>query len=311
MNSKNFIIPKKLQEHKFSIFSKDKFFTNAENTKKTVHCYFHRSYPLYMHKHEDFIEINVVIKGFGVHYVNNKRIDVQPGSVFIISPNVSHGYINLGELEIFHILLPSFFFEKFYDGLSAVDGFSSLFPKNSCMGAFEKPYVKSLTLNKTNYTSVLNSVNEILSFSKNSVASNLLQTATVCQLILKLCVFRKNNVPKEKNNLYISIILDSIHYMEDNISQKITIDDICNKFYISKSTFNRAFTKHTYFSPIVYLTKLRIEKAKKLLIETDANITDIALNCGFFDSSHFEKYFKQYEHVTPTAYRQNNSKTTD
>lgn len=305
-NTSNFNIPKKLDEHTVSLFSKDKFFLNAENSHKMLHCYIHNSYPLYMHKHKDFFEINIITKGFGVHYINNKRIDVLPGSVFIISPNMPHGYINLGELKIFHLLLPNFFFEKFYDDLCVVDGFTSLFPKNSCTSNIEKPFVKSITLDKTHHISVLNNIDEILNYSENNVASNLLQTAIACQLILKLCLYRKNRKIKEKNNIYISLVLDAIHYMENNIACKITIDDICKKFYITKSTFIRAFTKYTCFTPTVYLTKLRIEKAKKLLAKTNDSITNIAVDCGFFDSSHFEKCFKLHEHSTPSYFRQKN-----
>ncbi len=303
----NFIAPKKLELHKISFFKKTKFFSDSEILKgggsKTVACYIHNSYPLDMHEH-DFFEINIVTNGFGVHYVNNKKTDVRPGSVFFIPQKVFHGYVNLGELEIFHIILSDSFFDAYGKILSTANGFTKLFGKNSS----EHPSAKELILNKMHYISVLNNIKEILNFSKNNVTCNLIQSASVCQLILKLCLYHKEKRVKEKNDLYVSLIIDSIHYMEDNLSHKITIDDICKKFYISKSTFIRVFTKYTCFSPIVYLTKLRIEKAKQLLLETERSVTDIALDCGFFDSSHLERYFKRYENTTPNYYRKNFSK---
>lgn len=303
----NFITPKKLELHKISFFKKTKFFSDAETLKgggsKTVACYIHNSYPLDMHEH-DFFEINIVTNGFGVHYVNNKRIDVRPGSVFFIPQKVFHGYVNLGELEIFHIILPDSFFEAYGEILINATSFAKLFGKNST----EHPYAKELVLDRTRYTSIFSDIKEILNFSKNDVTCNLIQSTAVCQLILKLCLYRKEKRVKEKNNLYVSLIIDSIHYMENNLSHKITIDDICKKFYISKSTFIRVFTKYTCFSPIAYLTKLRIEKAKQLLLETENSVTDIALDCGFFDSSHLERYFKKYENTTPNYYRKTFSK---
>lgn len=302
-NNANFIIPRKLEFHKISFFSKAKFFSDFENKDKNVACYIHNSYPLDMHQH-DFFEINIVTNGFGVHYVNNKRIDVRPGSVFFIPKNVFHGYVNLGELEIFHVILPDSFFEVYENLLSNASGYAKLFDKS----AAEHSSAKELTLDRTRYLSILGNVKEILNFSKNDVTCNLLQSVSVCQLILKLCLYRKEKRIKEKNNLYVSLIIDSIHYMEDNLSRKITIDDICKKFYISKSTFIRVFTKYTCFSPIAYLTKLKIEKAKQLLLETENSVTDIALDCGFFDSSHLERYFKRYENTTPNYYRKTFSK---
>lgn len=303
----NFITPKKLELHKISFFNKTKFFSGAEILKgggsKTVACYIHNSYPLDMHEH-DFFEINIVTNGFGVHYVNNKKIDVRPGSVFFIPQKVFHGYINLGELEIFHIILSDSFFDVYDNVLANANGISKLFGKNPS----EHPSAKELILDKSRYISILNDVKEILNFSKNNATCNLIQSTSVCRLILKLCLYSKEKRVKEKNDLYVSLIIDSIHYMEDNLSRKITIDDICKKFYISKSTFIRVFTTYTCFSPIVYLTKLRIEKAKQLLLETENSVTDIALDCGFFDSSHLERYFKRYENTTPNFYRKAFSK---
>lgn len=299
----NFTIPEKLCQHKISFFSKDRFFSNAEKTHKMVACYTHNTYPLDMHTH-DFFEINIITKGLGVHYFNNKKVDVHPGIAFLIPRGASHGYVNLGELEIFHVILPDMFFQKFYDDFSVVEGFSELFLSKHT----EQDPIKIIALDKTHFLSVLNCIKETLNFTKNDVCNNLLQTSMVCQLILKLCLYSKNNTVKEKNNLYVSLIIDVIHYMKDNLSQKITIDDICKKFYIPKSTFIRAFTKYTCFSPITYLTKLRIEKAKNLLIETENDITNIALECGFFDSSHLERFFRQYESCTPSNYRKIHTK---
>lgn len=258
-----------------------------------------------MHSH-DFFEINIVTNGFGVHYVNNKRTDVHSGSVFFIPKNVYHGYVNLGELKIFHIILPDAFFEVYGDILKNASDFSKLFG----LPAAESPAAKELVLDRIRYMSVYKDIKEIMNFSKNNVTCNLLQSTSVCHLILKLCLYRKEKRVKEKNNLYVSLIIDSIHYMEDNLSRKITIDDICKKFYISKSTFIRVFTKYTCYSPISYLTKLRIEKAKQLLSETENSVTDIALDCGFFDSSHLERYFKRNENTTPNYYRKAFSKNS-
>lgn len=299
----NLTVPEKLSQHKISFFPKDRFFYNSEKTRKMVACYTHNAYPLDMHTH-DFFEINIITKGLGVHYFNNKKVDVHPGIVFLIPRGASHGYVNLGELEIYHVILPDMFFEKYNDDFFAVEGFSDLFFNRQT----EENTIKIITLDKPHFLSVLNCINESLNFIKNDVCNNLLQTSAVCQLILKLCLYSKNNPVKEKNNLYVSLIIDVIHYMKDNLSQKITIDDICKKFYIPKSTFIRAFTKYTCFSPITYLTKLRIEKAKNLLIKTDSDITSIALECGFFDSSHLERYFRQYESCTPSNYRKKHTK---
>lgn len=58
-----------------------------------------------------------------------------------------------------------------------------------------------------------------------------------------------------------------------------------------------------------YLIQYHIEQAKRLLLETDEPVTGIAFMTGFNSSAYFSKTFKQYQHATPTEFRQ--SRKTD
>ena len=72
---------------------------------------------------------------------------------------------------------------------------------------------------------------------------------------------------------------------------------------MSASTFRRAFKKTMETTPGVYLTTIRINKARKLLIDTDKTISDIAEECGFYDQSHFIKMFTRLRRQSPSEYR--------
>ena len=101
----------------------------------------------------------------------------------------------------------------------------------------------------------------------------------------------------------------AIEYMKKNLGQSINIDLIAKNVYLSRSTFIRYFKSVTGFSPLTYLTLLRVKRAKQLLKNTDLTITYIANDCGFFDSSHFEKVFLKHLGVTPSAYRNKYTKS--
>ncbi|GAE87823.1 transcriptional regulator [Acetivibrio straminisolvens JCM 21531] len=58
-------------------------------------------------------------------------------------------------------------------------------------------------------------------------------------------------------------------------------------------------------SPINYLLKVRVERAKELLRDTDNRISDIALSVGFSNQQRFNDIFKKYVKLTPLQYRKN------
>lgn len=95
-------------------------------------------------------------------------------------------------------------------------------------------------------------------------------------------------------------------FIDQYFANRINIEDIAKKH--RKSTFQiiRAFKTHTGLTPIAYLTLVRLNKSKQLLIQGNT-LVDTAICCGFFDQSHFTNQFKKYFGVTPKQYCENYS----
>lgn len=94
-----------------------------------------------------------------------------------------------------------------------------------------------------------------------------------------------------------------LEYMHQNFANKLTNSNLAKLVNMSESHFIRLFKKETGTSPIEYLVKLRIEKAKKLLKSNTKNITEISLQCGFNSPSHFSSSFLKHEKTTPSEYQ--------
>lgn len=92
-------------------------------------------------------------------------------------------------------------------------------------------------------------------------------------------------------------------YLEENYTTEFSIDDLSNKFSINKYVLIRKFKREFGISPKAYVQNLKIIRSKELL-ESEKTITDISLESGFYDQSHFIRTFKQYTGVTPEIYRQ-------
>lgn len=91
-------------------------------------------------------------------------------------------------------------------------------------------------------------------------------------------------------------------YIEDNISQKVTLDKLSDISGISKYHLMRTFKKMYKVSPLTYQRNLRFNLAKKGLKE-GGDISKIAVSLGYYDQSHFTNEFKKFSGTTPDDYR--------
>ena len=98
-------------------------------------------------------------------------------------------------------------------------------------------------------------------------------------------------------------ILTMIAFIQENFSEKLTLEEIADSAAVSTRECLRCFRASIHQSPMDYLIEYRVRTAKKLLETTDLSITDIALRCGFNSNSYFTKLFHRICGKTPNAYR--------
>ncbi|MBE9157928.1 AraC family transcriptional regulator [Nodosilinea sp. LEGE 06152] len=92
------------------------------------------------------------------------------------------------------------------------------------------------------------------------------------------------------------------HYLETHYSQHFTLDDLSRQSGLSPYYLTRVFREAVGLPPHSYLTYLRIAQAKQQLRQ-NTSLTQLALDLGFVDQSHFTKTFKAWVGVTPGQYR--------
>ncbi|MFI3257563.1 MAG: AraC family transcriptional regulator [Spirochaetales bacterium] len=105
-------------------------------------------------------------------------------------------------------------------------------------------------------------------------------------------------LPVNKTN-----VQNAIEYMRANYMNDINIDEISSSLGIDRTYLYKICKAYTNMSPKEFLTKQRIAAAKDMLLHSNNNITEIALSCGFHDSSSFSRIFHKYEHISPSDYR--------
>jgi AraC family transcriptional regulator len=92
-------------------------------------------------------------------------------------------------------------------------------------------------------------------------------------------------------------------HVDANLAGKIVIKDLAASLDISVGHFCRAF-KHTFGMPArIWIRHRRIELAQALMLTTGASLSEIALNCGMSDQSHFTRSFRRIVGETPSSWR--------
>lgn len=105
------------------------------------------------------------------------------------------------------------------------------------------------------------------------------------------------------NNYVINKILKHLHL---NIESQISLQKLSHDLNLSESYISSCFKKEMGITIMKYAKKIRIDRAKVLLLTTNSSILDIGLTLGFHDQSHFYKVFKYFTGVSPSDYRNNN-----
>ncbi|KIV69729.1 Transcriptional regulator, AraC family [Bacillus mycoides] len=113
----------------------------------------------------------------------------------------------------------------------------------------------------------------------------------------------------QSRNEYLRRVYKVQDYIESHINDSLSIEDLANVAGFSKFHFHRIF-KGMMDEPLSrYVNRLKLERATHLLTyHTDMMITDIAYYFGFTDSAVFSRTFKSYYGVSPSHYRNHNSK---
>jgi two-component system response regulator YesN len=107
----------------------------------------------------------------------------------------------------------------------------------------------------------------------------------------------------DSTNRNLAQISQAKEYIEANYMNNITLEDVGNHIGFNPSYFSSIFKKETGSSFVEYLSKIRIEKAKVLLKESDLRVQDICLMVGYSDVKYFSKLFVKYTGLKPKDYR--------
>lgn len=107
----------------------------------------------------------------------------------------------------------------------------------------------------------------------------------------------------ENPNCHDAVVGAAVTFIEENLTEKITVTQICHSIGTNPSTLNFKFRREFNCPVGQYILRERMKKAKKLLVSTSYSIGEIAKRCGFENVYYFSNSFRKHQGCTPTEYR--------
>lgn len=137
----------------------------------------------------------------------------------------------------------------------------------------------------------------------SEVIRSMVNQLTVYLLRSHIDALRSDEIELSRVGIVDRRLRRAIEFMSDNCGRELSLAEIAGAAYLSEFHFARLFKKITGATPHAYLASLRIERARRLLAESDLSIADVGAEVGYTSQSHFTKIFREATGMTPKAFR--------
>lgn len=251
------------------------------------------------------MEITYIERGLLEWMVEGVSERVEPGTIYFTLPWQVHGSVNPREPDnlLWHIL---FHLDRDYFSPHA----AFRFPKELGFSPNEERILSSTFAGSRRHgfpaTPTLRTLMPALIGELQG--SHELREAHVKTMLRALLVELKRVVAGETTHATQctrteKLVMQLIAALPENCGQPWTLSQMAEACGVQRTRLNTIFMKLTGATPMEYLFRIRMERAKTLLRETDLRVTDIALDCGYGTSQYFANTFRKATGFTPSGYR--------
>ena len=258
----------------------------------------HQYFVYGQHSHCDFLELVVITCGRANHIINGVSTPVGVGDLLMIPENVYHGYNNIADFRYYNIIFDPRRLQLPMEWLAEVPGSEYLFGS-------DVPKKISPVIHLPG--SVFDKVRTLTGDLHNTLIKNQpgMKFTATAQLLMLLDICCRNfngslQYEQQKNIHRLSKLIDAL---EQDIARSWTIRDMCHLTNLSRPVLFKEFQKVYNTTPMDHLLSIRMRHACIMLSNTSSSITEIALACGFVDSSYFVMRFRKRTGMTPRQFR--------
>lgn len=250
------------------------------------------------HSHS-FYHIVFFTKGNGEHIIDFVRFPVRKGMIYFMRPGQVHNWHFKGEVDGYIVNFSDTFFDRLFIDTKQIDQFPVL-------GADIMKHV--VTLNNKQQASVKEKFEAIIREQSNNEVSSALMIAT---LLIQIIIEVSRTQPDKKQvgaSTTTSLIQNFQLLIERHFIEMRLPKQYAAKLFITPHRLNAICTEVLGISAGEVIRNRVLLEAKRLLVNFDLPIGEIADRLNFADHSYFVKFFKKHTAVTPEVFRKNNYK---
>ncbi len=251
----------------------------------------------------DFLRLYYINDGKFEWIINGQHHILFPGDLAIVLPGQLLGgekdFLDIGTVTWLHIELE----QLDVTGRMVAGKWSGLSKTES------RTIGKILVLNNVPVLSKIKEAGLLLLQVQHELLSQEIGYITrTNQLIDELIILIARQLTHQNNSRrdFPQTFLKLEQTLRANISHQWTVEEMAALVGLGTTAFSEKVKNFTGFSPLNYLINIRISEAIKLLKQQEVNVTDIALNIGFYSSQHFATTFKKLTGYTPREFRKKN-----
>lgn len=254
------------------------------------------------HTH-DCVEIGIVLRGKAAHLYNGDTRFLYPGDVLILAPEQRHSFPEVENFSMCNVLFHPRELNIPQQDLVKFPGFQDIFNPDpddyeSCRHFFH------LVDDDFRHIRMLLSLmrKEQKNIGRSGYRSAMLGLFMnfLCHLLRSYCSSNESAVP----NYYEQNVESAVKYLKMHYLKPFDLEYLLKISAMSRSNFIKRFRIVAGVSPMQFVIRKRIAHAARMIAVSDLPISQIAIECGFCDSSHFSKCFRNVTGESPRAYRQ-------
>jgi AraC family L-rhamnose operon transcriptional activator RhaR/AraC family L-rhamnose operon regulatory protein RhaS len=256
-----------------------------------------------MHTH-DFHEITIVFSGNGVFLTSCGSYEIQGGDVLSIKPWQPHGYQNIQNLTLMHILVhPGFFTGNQQYNFQSMPEFHTLLGKDDASPSHEQAAAPILrfALDARCFSEIWSIIESVSHELRDQPPGY--EIRSHAQFLEFLVLLLRYYSLKNQEDDAAQSSQRLIEFARNNFREDITLESLSAFSRMSVRQIQRHFKRGTGTSAWAYVNSLRIGAACMDLKATAKPVTSIAFDSGFHDSNYFSRCFKNATGLSPQDYR--------
>ncbi len=272
--------------------------TNIDFTNFNPHltfCVKGKSLEANPHSHSH-MELCYVLSGKVIFNIENNIYTVEEGDIIIINPDEIH-YESPLSIDKLNLL--------FFVGIT---NFQFKNNKEDTLFKNEMPIIKTSLPSRKKFTDLIDNI--YLENQQQQTGKAFMLQAYLTQFLLLIIREKQKELPYEELSKSKSIAKELKNYFYNHYNEKISLEKIAKKLYISPFYISKVFKEEFGQTPINFLIKIRLEKAKILLsTKKELSIKEVAYLVGYEDEFYFSKSFKKFYGISPTEFKNTSYKT--